>query len=345
MTLRHAVAAALGAAALAVVAGPAAGASRTVTVDGWWPRAMAFSDRALVWTEAASVRVDPRRIPGSPPGATAFTYYRAEAFRAALDRTGRRFTGLPETVISIRTSIAAMTPGALAPMPGGLVMAPSARAFAAPVVACCSPDGEEIDVDAAGDPGSLPTVAVEGGPPEIRWVQLRPDGTQVLRGQTTPGGIAPGERSAPGLVALAQGLRAWVDPAAPRVLVLGSDAGAGPQRTVALPGDARGVWAAPGVVVVAVRSGSGVALLRLRGGAPVRIWSGARLPRVAVGRGAVAIADGRRVLAARRGALRLVRTASRPVDGIGVDATRLAWVERGLRRGARVGVVRLAGTP
>ena len=28
-----------------------------------------------------------------------------------------------------------------------------------------------------------------------------------------------------------------------------------------------------------------------------------------------------------------------------VDATRLAWVERGLRRGARVGVVRLAGTP
>ena len=54
MTARRAAAAAIGAAAFALVAAPAAqGASRTVTVEGWWPRAMAFSDRALVWTEAA----------------------------------------------------------------------------------------------------------------------------------------------------------------------------------------------------------------------------------------------------------------------------------------------------
>jgi len=65
---RAAAAGALGAAALALVAAPAAsGASRTLTVEGWWPRTMAFSDRALVWTEAAPVRVDPRRIPGAMP--------------------------------------------------------------------------------------------------------------------------------------------------------------------------------------------------------------------------------------------------------------------------------------
>lgn len=345
MRIRRAAAAALGAVALTVVAAPAHGASRTVTIEGWWPRAMAFGDRALVWGEAAPVRVDPRRIPGSPPGAAAFTYYRAEGFQVALDRTGRRFTGAPETLISIRTSIGAMRPGVVAPYPYGLLFAPWSPRFPAPVVACCSPDGEEVDVDAAGDPGALPTVAAtRGADGRVAWVQLRPDGVQVLRveGQQA---IASGERSAPGLVAVAPAIRAWVDPAAPRVLMIGDPTVVVAPRTVALPGDALGVWADRGVVVVAVRSGRGVALVRTRAGGTTRIWSGARVPRVAVGRGAVAISDGRRVLAARRGALRLVRTAPRPVDGVGVDAKRLAWVERGLRRGARVGVVRLAATP
>jgi hypothetical protein len=330
----------VGAAALAVVVAPASGASRTVTIEGWWPRALAFSDRALVWSEAAPVRVDPRRIPGSPPGARPFTYYRAEGFRARLDRASRRFVTTPETLISIRTSIAGMAPGALAPLAGGgLVMAPFSRRFAAPVVACCTAGGEEIDVESDGRPDAPPTVAVDATAGSIRWVALRPDGTQVVR-SLTPGTIpGGGERSAPGLVAFTGGRRAWVDPAAPRVLVV---EGTG---TIALPGDALGVWGARGAVVVAVRSGGGVALLRTRPGGVTRIWSGRRVPRVAVGRGAVAIADGRRVLAARRGALRPVRTAPRPVDGVGVDGRRLAWVERGLRRGARVGVIRLARTP
>ena len=188
MSARRAAAAAIGAAALALVVAPAAqGASRTVTVEGWWPRAMTFSDRALVWTEAAPVRVDPRRIPGSPPGAVAFTYYRAEAFRATLDRAGRRFAGTPETLISIRTSIAAMRPGVLAPMPtDGLVAAPWSPRFAAPVVACCSPDGEEIEVHSEGRPDALPAVAAAWDGTAVRWVQLRPDGTQVLRRQGDP---------------------------------------------------------------------------------------------------------------------------------------------------------------
>jgi hypothetical protein len=325
-----------------VVAPSAQGASRTVTLEGWWPREMAFSDRALVWSETAPVRVDPRRFAGAPPGATAFTYYRAEGFRARLDRASRRFTTTPETLISIRTSIAGMTPGALAPMAGGgLVMAPFSRRFAAPVVACCTPDGEEIDVESDGRPGALPTVAVGSASAGVRWVQLRPDGTQVLRLQEAAGAVDAG-RSARNLVALAPGLRAWVDPAAPRTLLLGSDEGAAVTRTIALPGDALRVWAARGVVVVAVRRGSRVALVRTRAGRTARIWSGRRLPRVAVGGGAVAAADGRVVLAARRGALRRVTTARRKVDAVAIDGRRLAWTERATRRGARVAVVRLA---
>ena len=98
MSPRRVRAAALGGAALALALAPAAlGASRTLTVEGWLPRAMAFSDRTLVWGEAATVRVDPRRIAGSPAGAQPFSYYRAEAFRARLDRRSRLFAGTPET--------------------------------------------------------------------------------------------------------------------------------------------------------------------------------------------------------------------------------------------------------
>lgn len=343
MSARRAAAAAFGAAALALVAAPAAqGASRTVTVDGWWPRAMAFGDRALVWGETAPVRVDPRRIPGSPAGAVPFTYYRAEGIRAPLDRTGRRFTGLPETLISIRTSIAGMSPGVIGPYPGrGLLFAPRSRRFAAPVVACCSPEGDEIEVESDGRPDALPTVAAASDSDRVRWVQLGPGGMQVLRGQAEAP-IATGERAAAGLVALAPGLRAWVDPASPRVLLIGSPAAVIPPRTVSLPGDAVGVWAASGVVVVAVRNARGVTVLRARARGATRIWSGGRVPRVAVGGGSVALADGRAVFAARRGTLRRVTTARRRVDAVAIDGRRLAWAERGVRRGARVAVIRLA---
>ena len=84
----------LAAAAAALVAAPAAsGATRTLTLDGWYDRALAFSGRDLVWTEAATVHVDPRRIKGSPPGAQRFDYYRADVSRVRLDRASRRFAG------------------------------------------------------------------------------------------------------------------------------------------------------------------------------------------------------------------------------------------------------------
>ena len=55
----------------------------------------------------------------------------------------------------------------------------------------------------------------------------------------------------------------------------------------------------------------------------------------------IAVADGRRVRAARSGVLRIAATGRRVVDAVGVDGRRLAWIERGTRRGARVGVIRL----
>jgi hypothetical protein len=339
---RAAAAGALGAAALALVAAPvASGASRTLTLEGWWPRAMAFSDRALVWTEAAPVRVDPRRIPGAPPGARAFTYYRAEAFRARLDRAGRRFATTAEAVVSIRTSIAAMTPGALAPMPAsGVVIAPWSPRFAAPVVACCSAEGEEIEVESDGRADALPTAAVAWDGTAVRFVQLRSDGTQVLRRQGDPAAATTADRTRQGLVALAPGRRSWVDPADPRTLRIQDDGA--PVRSVALPGDAVGVWASRGLTVVAARTGGRVAVLRVAGAGPRRVWSGRRTPRVATGGGAVAVGDGRVVWAARGGALRRVTTARRQVDAVAVDGRRLAWTERGTRRGARVSVLRLA---
>lgn len=346
MSVRRAAAAcAMGAAALGLVAAPAAlGASRTVTVDGWWPRAMAFSDRALVWTEAAPVRVDPRRIPGSPPGAVAFTYYRAEAFRATLDRASRRFAGVPETLISIRTSIAAMTPGALAPMPtAGLVAAPWSPRFAAPVVACCSRDGDEIEVESDGAPGALPSVAAAWDGAAVRYVQLRPDGTQVLRRQGDPAPVGTSGPTRQGLVALAPDRRSWVDPAQPTTLLIQDDRVPGSAvRPVALPGTAVAVWAATGVTAVAVRSGARVGVYRVDAGGARRVWAGARVPRVAVGGGSVAVADGRVVFAGRSGALRRVTTARRQVDAVAIDGRRLAWSERATRRGTRVSVLRLA---
>ena len=343
--VRRAAAAALGAAAIAAVAAPAQAASRTVTLDGWWPRAMAFSDRALVWTEAAPVRVDPRRIPGSPPGATAFTYYRAEGFRAALDRAGRRFTGLPETLISIRTSIAAMRPGVVAPYPGGLLIAPWSPRFPAPVVACCSPDGEEVDVDTAGGAGALPAAAAAWDGGAVRWVQLQPDGTQVLRREGDPAPLGTSGPTREGLVAIAADHRAWVEPATPTTLRIRDDGLLdAPVRSVALPGTATGVLASPGLTAVTVRAGRRVAVVRVDDDATAarRVWSGTRIPRVAVGGGSVALADGRAVWAARGGVASRVTTARRQVDAVAIDGRRLAWAERATRRGTRVAVVRLA---
>jgi hypothetical protein len=347
-----ALAVAAGAALAAAPAG--SGATRTLTLEGWHDRALAFSGRTLVWTEAATVRVDPRRIRGAPPGAQRFDYYRADVSRARLDRASRRFAGPAETPVSVRTSIARMGSGTLAPTgDGGFVAVPSSSRLPPPTIWCCDDEGIEAVIDSDGRPGAPRTVAATWTGSAVRFVQLDAAGRQVVRLGDPGGGAVPppaaAEPGAPDLVAVAGGgLRAWADPAQPARLLVARDGSGSPPAAIALPGPALRVWAAPGLVAVLSRAGARLAVTRIDAGAGPpsarRVWSGAALPAVAVGAGTLAIADGRRVLASRlgRAGARRVTTARRRVDAIGADGARLAWVERGRRKGLRVGILRLA---
>ena len=152
----------LAAAALLAAGAPSAlGASRTVTIDGWADRTLAFSGPRLLWTEAATVRVDPRRIPGSPRGAATFDYYRAEVFAAGLNPGSRLFrTGPPEARVSVRTSVAAMGAGILAPTgDGGFLMVPRTARVAPPVIHCCDPNGIETVLESESRPDAPVTIA------------------------------------------------------------------------------------------------------------------------------------------------------------------------------------------
>jgi hypothetical protein len=298
------------------------------------------------------VRVDPRRIPGSPAGAQRFDYYRAEVSRARLDRRSRRFATAPEMPVAVRTSVARMSSGTLAPTgDGGFVAVPGAARPAPPVIWCCDRDGIEAVIESDGRPDAPVAVAAAWTGSAVRFVQLDGAGRQVLRLGDPAGGLVPApvtaEPGAAGLVAVAGGdLRAWADPADRSHLLVARDGGGAAAR-LALPGAALRVWAAPGVVAVVSRAGSGYAVTRadVAAGPPAvrRAWSGARRPSVGLGGGTLAIADGRRVLVSRgAGATRLVTTSRRRVDAVGADGARLAWVERGRRKGLRVGIVRLA---
>jgi hypothetical protein len=230
-------------------------------------------------------------------------------------------------------------------------MAPTSRSFAPPVVWCCTRDDEEVVIESDGRPDAPVTLAATATPDGVRFLQMT-GGGQVTRdgdpasGTATPPG-APGAPTGQGLAAITPRGRAWVDPAARGTLWI-QPASAPAATPFALPGPAARVVGAGNTVAVAVRVDRRVWLLRAPVGAPgpLRVvWGGARVPRIAVGGNAVAIADGRRVLAARSGTLRRAAQGRRTIDAVGVDGRRLAWVERGLRHGRRVGVVRLGRTP
>lgn len=349
MRIRWALALALtGAAALACAAG-AAGASRTLTLDGWSPRVLAFSGDHLLWTEAAPVRIDPARVEGAPAGATPFRYYRAETSRAPLARASTRFAAPPETPVAVRTSIAAMEPGVLVPAGrGDFLMVPGSRRFAPPAIHCCDDEGVETVLESDGRPDAPVTIGATLAGGRALLLMVDGAGRQRLRSVDLATGAAqdaalPDATASPGLAALAPTARSWVDPGAPATLMLWRTGAAAPDA-VPLPGRAVRVWSAAGLSAVAVRRGRAVLLMRIdHEGAPRarRAWAGRRVPAVALGGRSLAVADGPRVLAARRGGLRQVARARRRVDGVGVSGRRVAWVERGLRRGARVGVVRL----
>ena len=329
---------------------PAAlGASRTITIDGWADRAVVFSGSQLVWTEAATVHVDPKKIAGSPPGAAPFDYYRAEAFRVGLNSRSRLFrTAAPENPVSVRTSVAAMGAGILSPTgDGGFVMVPRTSGVAPPVIHCCDDEGTETVLESDGRADAPVTIAATWDVGSVAWVQIGPGGLQQQRRASplTPSAVTtiPGTTPAvAGLVAISPSGLAWVDPAAPTTLQVQAS-GAATAVPVALPGPALRVWSATNVIAVAVRSGSRIALLRIDQPAlrATRVWTGTTVPRVAVGGGSVAVAEARRVLAARRGSLKVLARTGRAIEAVGIDGRRVAWIDRGVRRRARVAVVHL----
>jgi hypothetical protein len=102
--------------------------------------------------------------------------------------------------------------------------------------------------------------------------------------------------------------------------------------------------------VALTRHGRTTRVVRIVPGSSTRVvWSGRRTPRVAVGRGAVVVADGRRILASRSGTLRRVAQARGDVAAVAADADRAAWFERLTKRTpagrSRVTVARLARVP
>ena len=301
------------AAGAALAAAPAAGgATRTLTLEGWHDRALAFSGRSLVWTEAATVRVDPRRIRGAPPGSQRFDYYRADVSRARLDRASRRFAGAGRDA-GVRAhehrphGLGHARPDRRRRLRRGPVLAPAAPADDLVLRRRGPRDG-----DRQRRPGRCPAHRRRGldrergalrparrrGPPGAAPRRPGRRGRSRRRRPPSPGRPtswrSPGATSAPGPTRL--GPRSCWSPAT---------ASAAAPAAVALPGPALRVWAAPGLVAVLSRAGGGLAVTRVDvvgGGAPRagRAWTGARTPAVAVGGGTLAIADGRRVLASRR---------------------------------------------
>ena len=284
------------------------------------------------------------------PARGAFTYYRAEAFRARRRPRRAPVRGDPRDARldpdQHRGDDARRPRADPRGRPGdGALVAPLRRAGRGVLLRRGRGDrGRERRPPRR--PARPSPSAWDGG--AVRFVQLRPDGTQVLRRQGDPAPVGTTGPHAPGAGGAGPRPALLGRPAAPTTLQIQDDRVPGaPVRSVALPGTAVGVWAAGGVTAVAVRAGSRVAVLRVdarrrRGGCgparrvPARrrrrrLGGARRRPR-GVGRPAA-------------GALRRVTTARRQVDAVAVDGRRLAWAERGLRRGTRVARAAPGGDP
>ena len=303
------------------------------------------------------MRVDPRRIPGSPRRrASVRLLPRRGLPGGARPRGSRASPARPRRWSRCGRASRAMSAGTLAPTGDGGLRggAPRRRAWRRPVVRCCDRRTASRPCWRATVAPSAPVTSRPPGTAAPRPLRRRrrPGGLQVLRrvdpakpgAQLTiprppePAVAGPGGRLAPDR---APGSTR----AAPTALLVQPDRGAaapargGPAR----PGAGR--LGRAGVIVVArARGRPRRAGARRRGPPGAARGCGAAAARPARRRRRRVGGGRRRPRACARRAARCARVATAragAVDAVGVDGRRVAWVERGVRRGARVGVVRL----
>lgn len=344
--------------ALAVLAGPTAAGgaphaeAAPIVVPGWPALAAEFSGSTLGWAAARTSRL------------RGFAYWSVEASRVRLGRGGP--SGPVETPVVVRTQAGPFSGVAIAPAdspsePGAFVLLARGRAFPPPVVWCCDARGLEVVIESDGRAGAPRAVAAGADGRRVRLVLVAATSARLVsedpqRLGDDPAGRAgalpraeapfPG-RPADGLAAIRGGLAAWVErgePAAVRVARIG-DGGATGLTILHQPGPVAALRVdPPRAVVVALRAGRGAQVARhdLARGRRAVLWRGRSLPRIAAAGGAVAIADGRRVLAGRAGRVAPVGRAGGAVGALATDGRRVAIFERiASRRGSRVTVVRL----
>ena len=325
---------------------------QTATYEGWNDVHASFAGRSLVVSDAATVRLDPRRTPGPRvPGATPFVYYRVEANVSALDRRRLRFVGAPEEQLSVRTSIGRMWSGDLGTNGrGGYLLVPGAPRFPTPVVYCCNEETEAV-IESRSRPDAPRPIAGSLDGPRARWLAIDGAGALTLNwadpSVPTSRDTVPFEGPTPAnrLASMGGPLLAYVSNADRASLVVArvGDEGAFGTRTIPMPGRIVDVAAQRNTVAVALRRGSRFEVHRLRWPslAPVVVWRGAAKPKVAVGKGTVGAAAGRRAFAGRTGRLVPIRTAKGRIAAIAVDGNRAAVLERRKVKGKRATVARL----
>ncbi|MCC6829973.1 MAG: hypothetical protein IT200_01380 [Thermoleophilia bacterium] len=362
--MRRAALAAPCLALLAWGAAPAAAQAPTAPLEKWNEiSAAALTGTDLLALDTETVRVR-RRLAGGGLGPVEFTYHKTDLVGVGLAAGRRRFTRAAfDTRLAIRNSIGSQSGARLATgTDGASVVLPGAHGFAPPVVWCCPASGIEVVVESDGRSGAQRALAAGLDGTRVRMLMRSADGDVALV-SASPGLLANPDdldesrtavpfagRPSGGLAAIADGVVAWTEDPATGVVRHGApaDTGVTDVADTRFGGRVLRVWAAPGTVAALVRTGrvASVRTLEVASGTVRTVWRGTSLPRVAVGGGAVAVADGRRILAARAGPVARVAQARGPVAAIAVDGDRVAWFERVvIRRGGKPGrwtVARLA---
>jgi len=327
---------------LGLAALPATASAAPVVIDGWGQAAGAFTGNGLAFTNSWRVAPDGR-----------FVYWRVDGYRVRLGRSG--FRGRVDHPVSVSTQAGPTTRALVAGGPGPtFAIVASGQGFAPPVIWCCTTDDIQSVLESDGRRNAPVTVAaaVEGS--RVRfllgrgasWTLVSQTG-QDEQGETRKIVGFPG-RPQGGAAAMAPGLVAWVDDPVYGIstaLRIGvpTDTGVRGLRLRLQPGPVRGVWAAPGMIVVAnlVNGRTQLARYDLPALRRTVVWRGTGLGPVAVGGGTVAAVVGSRVLASRSGPLRQVRHSAGVVAGVAASGRRVAVFEQRRVKGAKETVVRL----